>query len=66
MKEAVQIVILNEKNEVLAVSRKDNHKDFGLPGGKVDPEDFSNVDAIIREVKEETGLDINMWGIQKL
>jgi hypothetical protein len=54
---------------VLGVSRKDNHFDFGLPGGKVDPED-SDFDptqfesalhkACQREVKEETGLDIDM------
>lgn len=58
VKEAVQIVLLNENGEVLAVSRKDNHSDFGLIGGKRDPEDESNIDAAIRETKEETGLDI--------
>jgi ADP-ribose pyrophosphatase YjhB (NUDIX family) len=57
-KQAVQIVLLNEVGEVLAVSRKDNHKDFGLVGGKVDPEDATPEDAAIRETKEETGLDI--------
>lgn len=66
MKYAVQAVIFNDKGEVLAVSRKDNHKDFGLPGGKVDPEDSTDLvgytaqeRAIVREVKEETGLLIN-------
>ena len=58
MKEAVQIVLLNGGGEVLAVSRKDNHEDFGLIGGKVDPEDNTPEDAAIRETKEETGLDI--------
>ena len=57
-REAVQIVLLNDKNEVLAVSRKDDHADFGLVGGKVDPEDKTPEDAAIRETKEETGLDI--------
>jgi len=56
---AVQVVLLNENGEVLAVSRKDNHKDFGLIGGKVDPEDNGDpIVAAIRETKEETGLDI--------
>jgi ADP-ribose pyrophosphatase YjhB (NUDIX family) len=59
MKYAVQAVILNDKGEVLAVSRKDNHDDFGLVGGKVDPEDHTPTFAMLREVKEETGLTIN-------
>jgi len=59
MKYAVQAVIFNDKGEVLAVSRKDNHNDFGLPGGKVDPEDPSPSFAILRETQEETGLMIN-------
>jgi 8-oxo-dGTP pyrophosphatase MutT (NUDIX family) len=42
---------------VLAVSRKNNPKDFGLPGGKIDPGETSE-QALIREVKEETGLDV--------
>lgn len=58
LKFAVQVVMLNDEGKVLAVSRKDNHDDFGLPGGKVDPEDNSLEDALIREVKEETGLTI--------
>lgn len=59
MKKAVQVVLLNDKGEVLAVSRKDNHRDFGLIGGKVDPEDADEISAAIREAKEETGLDIS-------
>jgi len=57
-REAVQVVLLNEEGQVLAVSRKDNHSDMGLPGGKRDPEDSSLEDALKREVKEETGLGI--------
>ena len=64
IKYAVQAVIFNSIGEVLAVSRKDNHEDMGLPGGKVDPEDYGKPDplkfAILREVKEETGIDINI------
>jgi len=59
MKKAVMIVLLNQNYEVLCVSRKDNHTDFGLIGGKLEPEDNNNpITAAIRETKEETGLDI--------
>lgn len=57
MKEAVQVVILNEHGQVLVVSRKDDHSAFGLVGGKVD-EGETLMEAIIRETKEETGLTI--------
>ena len=59
LRHTVTAIILNDNGEVLGVSRKDNHSDFGLAGGKVDEEDLSLVNAIKREVKEETGLDIN-------
>lgn len=42
---------------VLGVSRKDDPTDFGLPGGKVD-EGERLEEAVVRETKEETGLDI--------
>lgn len=58
MKKAAQVVLLNEDGMVLTVSRKTDHNDFGLPGGKMDPEDADEKAAAIREVKEETGLDI--------
>lgn len=52
-------LIFNEEGKVLAVSRKDNKNDWGLPGGKVD-EGETIKEALIREVKEETGLDIKI------
>ncbi len=55
-----QVVLLNEEGLVLGVSRKTNHNDFGLSGGKMDPEDNNDPMATaIRETKEETGLDIH-------
>ena len=56
IKYTVTAVILNDNNEVLAVSRKDDHNDFSLPGGWVDTKDDSLEMAICREIKEETGL----------
>ena len=66
MKKTVQAIIFNKNMEVLAVSRKHDHNDFGLCGGKVDEGDYQHgiyehlEAALIREVKEETGLDINV------
>ena len=52
-----QVVLINDKGEICLVSRKTDHKDFGLPGGKLD-EGETYEQAAIRETKEETGLDI--------
>jgi 8-oxo-dGTP pyrophosphatase MutT (NUDIX family) len=43
-----------EKNQILAVSRKNNPNDFGLPGGKIE-ENEDATSAAIRELYEETG-----------
>ncbi len=54
-----QVVLINPEGLILGVSRKDNHNDFGLPGGKMDPEDNGDpIATAIRECKEETGLDV--------
>lgn len=54
---AVTALIYNEHGDILAVSRKTDPNDFGLPGGKVDPGESMEA-SLIREVKEETGLDV--------
>jgi ADP-ribose pyrophosphatase YjhB (NUDIX family) len=58
--EAVCCVIRNKENpaQILLVSRKDDPNVFGLPGGKVDERDASPLAATLREVREETGLDV--------
>jgi 8-oxo-dGTP pyrophosphatase MutT (NUDIX family) len=60
MKIAAQAVLINEDGYILGVSRKDNHKDFGLPGGRMELED-SNEPRLttFRETLEETGLKIS-------
>jgi 8-oxo-dGTP diphosphatase len=56
---AVCVIVQNDEGKILAVSRKDDLTMFGLAGGKVDPEDGTNYEqAIVREAKEETGVDI--------
>ena len=57
-KKAVCAFILDFDGKVLTVSRKDNPNDIGLPGGKVDPTDLSDQQALEREVLEETGFTI--------
>lgn len=52
----IALAVIKKDGKILSISRKDNHKDFGLIGGKVD-EGETFIQAVIREVKEEVGLD---------
>jgi len=54
---AASALIISPSGLVLAVSRKHDPNDLGLPGGKLDPGEDAQT-AIIREVKEETGFDV--------
>ena len=52
---AATVLCIAEDGKVLAVSRRDDPTAFGLPGGKVDP-DESPIEAAARELFEERGL----------
>ena len=49
--------LFHKNGLILAVSRKNNPDDFGLPGGKVDPGETPE-QALCREILEETGLEV--------
>ena len=49
--------LLIKADKILAVSRKENHNDFGLIGGKVEKNETPE-QAVIRETTEETGLQL--------
>lgn len=60
MKITAQVVLINPEGLILGVSRKDDHNDFGLIGGKMDPQDDNDpIMTAIRETREETGLEIS-------
>lgn len=46
----------------LGVSRKDDHTDIGMPGGKSDPGE-SYADCAIRETMEETGYTVRLLDV---
>lgn len=51
--------LLFHNNKILSVSRKSNHNDFNLFGGKLENGETWE-EALIREAYEETGYSINI------
>lgn len=56
-------VLIMKDGKVLAVARRNNPNEWGLGGGKVDPNETEE-EAAIREIKEETGLKI--WNLKEV
>lgn len=59
VKAACILILSKDGSEILAVSRKNDHTAFGLPGGKLDDNE-SFIEAARREALEETGYTIKI------
>lgn len=51
------LALIFKGDKIIGVSRKNNPNDFGLIGGKVEPNE-TKAYALYREVEEETGLKL--------
>lgn len=67
--ELTVLCLIEDGNKILLQNRiKKDWRDYAMPGGHVEPGE-SFVDAVIREMKEETGLTIldprfYLWSIR--
>ena len=53
-------LVCNDKNEILLL--RSPHRGWEYPGGMVEPGEALQ-DALIREIKEETGVDVEITDI---
>jgi ADP-ribose pyrophosphatase YjhB (NUDIX family) len=58
---SVTAIVPNEDGAVLLVHRTDNDR-WALPGGAMDVGEYM-ADTVVREVKEETGIDVEVTGV---
>ncbi|KWW97445.1 NUDIX domain-containing protein [Carbonactinospora thermoautotrophica] len=58
---SVTAIVPNDRGEILMVHKTDNDL-WALPGGAMDIGEYI-ADAVVREVKEETGIDVEVTGI---
>lgn len=63
--ESVVLIAINNEGKVLSVSRKTDHNDFGLIAGKIE-ENETPEKAVIRELREETGIETNINSLKLL
>lgn len=61
----VQLFYRDANGKILGVSRRHDHSDFGLPGGKIEKGE-TPIKALIREVKEETGITLNKYDVKPI
>lgn len=57
MKPAYVVALIEKDDLILSVSRRGKPNDLGLPGGSIEPGEMPYL-AMLREVSEETGLDV--------
>lgn len=62
-KKYVNIIVVSPNDEILILRRANYMRKFkgmwGFPGGSIDKKDKDAISAIIRELKEETGIELS-------